>query len=636
MRMCAAFVKLLNHANRRQRNTEETDSSSKRLKLSLSAPDDVCNGTATGYICPLCEKSRPDEEMRDSWRNRQQNPILLSCLLIENSIGVKKARKVYLETLLRKKRLCKAHYTHAGILIGNAIKQATGKFPILGLDCVSAEVWHSYFVKIVAFGAMIDKELVIQLSDVINFFADCLVMFHYSGDWETLIESNDSESQLNLSTVALTPALWEDKTTTESFEVPNDSSNFPSEVILADSSGICEPSREEMEKSGDEELCYSHKMPTQKSWNCGICNMRCSESDLSASSRNDVLMILSCFVINELMDTQLAKNAYLRITSGKNVMICKGHYVQAAATIEKEMKRFLQAHSPERTDLSTLPRSIWSDLVIRIQAYGFGIDNWIFLKGNHLEKFYYNCLSISLLKSATKSQLKQESEDCNLLFCDATTEPISTASLKECSANNNADKLENIGYQEDNHSRNRSCNLCGLIRDEDESRVGSTNPRQNLILISSLVASGITDAESGKDIFKRVLCKRKRICKQHYVEAARWIGEQVEKNWGRFPIHGLFGIPREMLSAVLERIQEYVKTFSEEEDLTAEELARFYGDCLAKYRHMNGWKDRAVQSKKETVEASYVALQNLLCETKSTESPSKISIIFPNSCHILR
>ncbi|RCN38095.1 tc5 transposase [Ancylostoma caninum] len=140
--------------------------------------------------------------------------------------------------------------------------------------------------------------------------------------------------------------------------------------------------------------------------------------------------------------------------------------------------------------------------------------------------------------------------------------------------------------------------------------------------MSCLLLSNIADMESAKPTYEGLRNRRRRLCKLHYIQAANWIGEEVQKAWGKFPIHGLFGIPRKTLTTLLARLQYCVDTLGVGERLAVDDIARFYGDCLKKYRQMQGWKEEALQNKEEITQASLEAIQTIMAEATPADSLS--------------
>lgn len=91
------------------------------LKLPFYSSDDAFNEvvskrsrrTPPMHICRVCYCSRLDEEVRTSSRSRDQNIVLLSCLVLCHEIDIEQAKETYLQTLFKKKAICQRHYIQA-------------------------------------------------------------------------------------------------------------------------------------------------------------------------------------------------------------------------------------------------------------------------------------------------------------------------------------------------------------------------------------------------------------------------------------------------------------------------------------------------------------------------------------------
>ncbi|CAJ0595689.1 unnamed protein product [Cylicocyclus nassatus] len=603
----------------------------KRSNL-LPSSSEVAPISPKNFNCPLCGELRADSEMRDSWKNRKQNPILLSCLLTNNSVGIKLAQNVYRDILLHRRRFCKEHYIQAALIIGNAIKEKTGNFPLHGLDCIAMGLWQDFFERVKNVGALIDNKLVIQVIDVINFFSDCLVIFRDTNQWEAFFEANKTGG--NSSAGTSSPLLWANKVKDECFTGASTSPSPSVDGIHQQNASICK--EEEMETSAiDVLLNSSHDLALDKTYECGLCN-NCSDPRAMFDRADMNLIFLSCLLMDDSIDGDSAKVTLSGITCGKEVLACKQHYALAVEVMRREVESL--AKSSCKPDLSDVPETVWTDLLVKLWTYAVQIDDSVVVNLAALKKFYHECVAkseVRLYVEEEASQSTREYEVANFSLTKSAPTCSNDQFDREKPPNfcgdfynneNRTDRLENCIMQGTRLSRNRGCYLCGLVCAEDESRWGSMNPRQNLVFMSCLISCGIIKAEVAKELFQRLGSGRKRLCKQHYIQAASWIGQQVEKNWGRFPENGLFAMPREMLSAVMEQIQGCVTLLGEDEVLNFEELARFYDDCLAKYRHRSGWNEKISQDMEiTTLERTQKSVPE--AASKSAEFVPKESVV---------
>ncbi|ETN77421.1 hypothetical protein NECAME_11049, partial [Necator americanus] len=68
---------------------------------------------STSFCCALCGQTRPMVEARTTAKSKDQNIVLLSCLLMENDIELDTAINVYKETHSVFKRICQLHFIRA-------------------------------------------------------------------------------------------------------------------------------------------------------------------------------------------------------------------------------------------------------------------------------------------------------------------------------------------------------------------------------------------------------------------------------------------------------------------------------------------------------------------------------------------
>ncbi|VDM69597.1 unnamed protein product, partial [Strongylus vulgaris] len=63
--------------------------------------------------------------------------------------------------------------------------------------------------------------------------------------------------------------------------------------------------------------------------------------------------------------------------------------------------------------------------------------------------------------------------------------------------------------------------------------------------------------DSAKKLYKELLRGRKRICHEHYMQAAAFIGKEVEDMWGQFPGLGIDEVPCNIRQDLLACVQLY-------------------------------------------------------------------------------
>ncbi|RCN38113.1 zinc finger, C2H2 type, partial [Ancylostoma caninum] len=184
--------------------------------------------------------------------------------------------------------------------------------------------------------------------------------------------------------------------------------------------------------------------------------------------------------------------------------------------------------------------------------------------------------------------------------------PVNNASMQQSSANN------------DNFGRNYCCLICNVSRSGHEIRHTSYKRQQNIVLLACLQAQNIIDMEIAKEVYKELLRGRKRICHDHYMQAAAFIGKEVEDMWGEFPQHGIDEVPCNIREDLLAYVQVYGEYLDEAVTLNCDDIARFFYECLMKYYNRDSEPPLFKETKEEPVNPE---------EVSATEpvSPAEIS-----------
>ncbi|KIH64062.1 tc5 transposase [Ancylostoma duodenale] len=397
---------------------------------------------------------------------------------------------------------------------------------------------------------------------------------------------------------------------------------------------------------------------------CAVCGTQDVAENMCRPPQEleQTMVLLACLCIQKIMKLPKTTKYQLKPLGVMGRYICERHYIQAASYIGKKTEK-LWGMFPRR-GLYNVPGNILYNLVGDIRVHGDKIDKDVVLTISDIVNFFDNCL-VTYYKNGTWKTPRKERNDeqgnglsssnerhakdapdvlafhsqsflsrsaffsiCSQMVL--RTDSIARNFLPHKKSNGcnqgirTVANLEEESSHDDSRPRNRVCTLCGAIRAEEETRSGSANVRQNLVLMSCLLLCNVADMESAKPTYEGMLNRRRRLCKLHYIQAANWIGEEVQKAWGKFPIHGLFGVPRKTLMNLLARLQYCVDALGVVERLEKDDLARFYGDCLTKYRQMDGWREEALQNKEEITQASLEAIQTILAEATPSGSPGNI------------
>ncbi|EYC15178.1 hypothetical protein Y032_0037g3365 [Ancylostoma ceylanicum] len=121
---------------------------------------------------------------------------------------------------------------------------------------------------------------------------------------------------------------------------------------------------------------------------------------------------------------------------------------------------------------------------------------------------------------------------------------------------------------------------------------------QRAALIAALLASYNVSAELLRGLYNLAASKRLRICHQHFIEAAQYMGAQMMLGGYNFYHHegSAFGKAAAVVAAddiptsLLDHLNGFVGGFDEELRLTAKQVAEFMNDSVAKYYTASGWQ----------------------------------------------
>ncbi|RCN39268.1 hypothetical protein ANCCAN_14796 [Ancylostoma caninum] len=159
---------------------------------SSSDEGDVFSEHEPRMTCVLCSVAYPISQMKVASRVPQRNILFLASMLIKGVIKVEDAVRIYSEFRRTQKRCCKKHYLEAAIFVQQELKKCPG--------CLPNEARLPRFIPMKFLqllkerGDLIDKDVVLNATDVASFFRECLNKYHNGKEWE-LVEEMETSSQ---------------------------------------------------------------------------------------------------------------------------------------------------------------------------------------------------------------------------------------------------------------------------------------------------------------------------------------------------------------------------------------------------------------------------------------------------------
>ncbi|VDM65570.1 unnamed protein product [Strongylus vulgaris] len=141
------------------------------------------------------------------------------------------------------------------------------------------------------------------------------------------------------------------------------------------------------------------------------------------------------------------------------------------------------------------------------------------------------------------------------------------------------------------------CALCGRHRPLVEARSTAKKKDQNVIFLSCLLMENDVDMDKVAKLYKETLGACRRICQDHYVKAAAFIGREIKEMYGEFPIYGLHNVPVNVLEVFLAHLQVFGDCIDEEVIIETHDVTRFFNECLARYYSADGWNVEEMDAK---------------------------------------
>uniref|UniRef100_A0A7I4XSP3 DDE Tnp4 domain-containing protein n=1 Tax=Haemonchus contortus TaxID=6289 RepID=A0A7I4XSP3_HAECO len=335
------------------------------------------------------------------------------------------------------------------------------------------------------------------------------------------------------------------------------------------------------------------------------------------SDKTSTAILISCFVKLDFLTLDDAKVIYDDIRSDLKY-VCNDHYVEALLFLADEIEQRWETFPLELID--DVPVMIIRAVIRQIQGNISSFDVNVRLEAKHIRAFFKGCLTrygpevqrrrpsslgathvnVDDDNDALPYSLETPSPDCveqtegaehsgiDVPGPSATVkEEDISQSIEECRSSLGDPMCE--GDEDGARLDGPHCTLCGVCRTEGDMRVLSSDVPQSVIIIGSLCNSNMIDIETARRTYNEVQLRNGKFCKEHFIDAARYISREVQRLWGSYPGHG-FQVPSSVRMDCVLFFEKIARSLGERVKLNENDLIRFYNDCMEKYHKKICWR----------------------------------------------
>ncbi|XGW25184.1 hypothetical protein V3C99_006529, partial [Haemonchus contortus] len=335
------------------------------------------------------------------------------------------------------------------------------------------------------------------------------------------------------------------------------------------------------------------------------------------SDKTSTAILISCFVKLDFLTLDDAKVIYDDIRSDLKY-VCNDHYVEALLFLADEIEQRWGTFPLELID--GVPVMIIRAVIRQIQGNISFFDVNVRLESEHIRAFFKGCLTrygpeVQRRRPSYLGTTHVNADDDNDALpysqetpspdCVEQTEgaehsgidvPGPSATVKEEDISQSIEECRSYlgdpmceGDEDGARLDGPHCTLCGVCRTEGDMRVLSGDVPQIVIIIGSLCNSNIIDFETARRTYNEVQLRNGKFCKEHFIDAARYISREVQRLWGSYPGHG-FQVPSSVRMDCVLFFQKFARSLEKRVKPNEIDLIRFYNDCMEKYHKEVCWR----------------------------------------------
>ncbi|RCN39276.1 hypothetical protein ANCCAN_14804, partial [Ancylostoma caninum] len=128
-----------------------------------------------------------------------------------------------------------------------------------------------------------------------------------------------------------------------------------------------------------------------------------------------------------------------------------------------------------------------------------------------------------------------------------------------------------------------SCGICGNEGPQVSSFIKVEELSSSVILLSCLTKHNVIDVDSAKKLYNDLRNSPQRICKEHYIQAVKFLGEEIGQIWSDFPTSKFEDVPCRVTNSVIRGLQPYCAELDVDAHIDKDKLVAFYLDCAVKH-----------------------------------------------------
>ncbi|RCN38110.1 hypothetical protein ANCCAN_15993 [Ancylostoma caninum] len=140
------------------------------------------------------------------------------------------------------------------------------------------------------------------------------------------------------------------------------------------------------------------------------------------------------------------------------------------------------------------------------------------------------------------------------------------------------------GLEENVFQNQMKCALC-----ENEQSRASFAPIPSkkvatIILLSCLARYNVITLEDAKKHYKDVFVSRKRVCKNHFIQAVMFLGWEIEQLSGEFPLNGISEAPAIVMNSLLVHLRKYRGLLDDTMPMEKKDVREFFNEYMVEFR----------------------------------------------------
>ncbi|KAL6732312.1 hypothetical protein Aduo_003086 [Ancylostoma duodenale] len=362
----------------------------------LLKESDFLAASSEKFECSVCNVRYPDRGLRKIADNPEQNAVLLSCLLMDNTIERNAAVRIWKEICGSNKMVCKQHYVHAAWSLGEVVRQMWTKYPADGLQQVPVHLQGNLLRRVQGFATIFDKHIKLSLNDLWSFYDFGKSFYACGSEHETNSHVTvENSAKPMLKTGNTSTAIQSGKQTPEvsgsSLPRMETRTSVGVQKIKDGAAKQQSSSRSKVDKPSSDDGIHEDELERiPHNVTCGICYRTCpyTQSKCSSRYRDQNIVFLSCLVLCGELDIDQAKETYLQILLGRK-SFCQQHYIRAVKYLRMEAVRISNVYpTPEFRPLPTKARN---GIMKSIRKCSAAIDKSVKVPEDSVRRFYADC-----------------------------------------------------------------------------------------------------------------------------------------------------------------------------------------------------------------------------------------------------